>query len=80
MNDRYCCENRISYPTNCKNCGAPLHGSKCEFCGTEYPVNVSYDNKVTINMQGLAFSTVGELCKAISEQQAMRQRLNNYMW
>ncbi len=22
--------------TNCKNCGAPLHGSKCEYCGTEY--------------------------------------------
>ena len=23
-------------PTNCKNCGAPLHGNKCEFCDTEY--------------------------------------------
>lgn len=22
--------------TNCKNCGAPLHGNKCEFCDTEY--------------------------------------------
>ena len=22
--------------TNCKNCGAPLHGSICEYCGTEY--------------------------------------------
>jgi predicted RNA-binding protein with PUA domain len=22
--------------TNCKNCGAPLHGNKCEYCGTEY--------------------------------------------
>lgn len=22
--------------TNCKNCGAPLHGGKCEYCGTEY--------------------------------------------
>lgn len=21
---------------NCKNCGAPLHNSKCEYCGTEY--------------------------------------------
>lgn len=21
---------------NCKNCGAPLHGSICEYCGTEY--------------------------------------------
>jgi len=23
-------------PTNCKNCGAPLHGHKCEYCDTEY--------------------------------------------
>lgn len=22
--------------TNCINCGAPLHGNKCEYCGTEY--------------------------------------------
>ena len=30
-------ENKSSnIPTNCKNCGAPLHGNKCEFCDTEY--------------------------------------------
>ena len=23
-------------PTNCKNCGAALHGHKCEYCGTTY--------------------------------------------
>jgi hypothetical protein len=23
-------------PTNCKNCGAVLTGSKCEYCRTEY--------------------------------------------
>ena len=23
-------------PTNCKNCGAPLHGHHCEYCDTEY--------------------------------------------
>lgn len=22
--------------TNCINCGAVLHGDKCEYCGTEY--------------------------------------------
>lgn len=22
--------------TNCINCGAPLHGHVCEYCGTEY--------------------------------------------
>lgn len=21
---------------NCVNCGAPLHGKKCEYCDTEY--------------------------------------------
>jgi len=21
---------------NCKNCGAPLHNNKCEYCGSEY--------------------------------------------
>lgn len=25
-----------SAPTNCPNCGAPLHGGKCEYCGTEF--------------------------------------------
>lgn len=80
MSESVCCENRIAHPTNCKNCGAPLHGSKCEYCGTEYPVNAAYDNKVTINAQGFAFPTMEELCKAISEQQTIRQKLNNYMW
>lgn len=22
--------------TNCRNCGAPLHGQVCEYCGTVY--------------------------------------------
>lgn len=25
--------------TNCINCGAPLHGNKCQYCGTEYNEN-----------------------------------------
>lgn len=28
--------------TNCKNCGAPLHGGKCEYCGTEYETATMY--------------------------------------
>ena len=27
---------QCSLPTNCKNCGAPLHSHKCEYCGSEY--------------------------------------------
>lgn len=30
--------------TNCKNCGAPLHGSVCEYCGTVYRENQIYMN------------------------------------
>ena len=26
-------------PMNCINCGAILHGNKCEYCGTEYSGN-----------------------------------------
>lgn len=26
----------IGMLTNCVNCGAPLHGSTCEYCGTRY--------------------------------------------
>lgn len=28
--------NHKNYPSNCKNCGAPLHRNMCEYCGTEY--------------------------------------------
>lgn len=33
--------------TNCKNCGAPLSGGKCDYCGTEYgkPGKVYMDGK-----------------------------------
>lgn len=27
---------RKQLPTNCKNCGAPLHSHECEYCGSEY--------------------------------------------
>ena len=27
---------RKQLPTNCKNCGAPLHSHRCEYCGSEY--------------------------------------------
>lgn len=23
-------------PTNCPNCGAPIKGGRCEYCGTEF--------------------------------------------
>lgn len=30
--------------TNCVNCGAVLHGNKCEYCGTEYDGNRIFAN------------------------------------
>lgn len=30
------CKHKQRKLTNCKNCGAVLHGNKCEYCGTEY--------------------------------------------
>lgn len=27
---------KYTIPLNCHNCGAPLTGSKCEYCGTMY--------------------------------------------
>ena len=26
---------KITYPTNCKNCGAVLHNNICEYCNTD---------------------------------------------
>ena len=31
--------------TNCKNCGAPLHGN-CEYCGTRYEPAVVYQQAI----------------------------------
>jgi hypothetical protein len=32
---RYLQEKMKHSTTNCPNCGAPLHGHKCDYCGTE---------------------------------------------
>ena len=32
---RYLQEKMKHSTTNCPNCGAPLHGNKCDYCGTE---------------------------------------------
>ena len=34
LGERFRCL-RKSAVTNCPNCGAPLHGHKCDYCGTE---------------------------------------------
>lgn len=34
--------------TNCINCGAPLHGNKCEYCRTEYGNNFDFNNHINV--------------------------------
>lgn len=34
--------------TNCINCGAPLHGNKCEYCGTECGNNFDFNNHIIV--------------------------------
>lgn len=45
---------------NCVNCGAPLHGCKCEYCGTEYD---SDEIKIKHEVCYVSFETVA--CKSI---------------
>jgi hypothetical protein len=28
--------NKFSYPQICTQCGAPLNGNRCDYCGTKY--------------------------------------------
>jgi hypothetical protein len=41
--------------TNCKNCGAPLVGNRCEYCGTEYEYIMeldSFEQVIELNIGG----------------------------
>ena len=48
--------------TNCINCGAPLSGDKCEYCGTVYGERASYKGNSgcrangTLNVAGKTFT------------------------
>lgn len=35
--------------TNCPNCGAPVNGSVCEYCGTRF---ASSQNEITMEIDG----------------------------
>lgn len=37
--------------TNCVNCGAPLHGDICPYCGTEY-----HDGKITADFSSMEYT------------------------
>ena len=33
--------------TNCPNCGAPFHGGRCDYCGTEHPGTIRSSLEIT---------------------------------
>lgn len=51
----------MSRPTNCINCGAPLEGSKCLYCKTEY----SDDGAIHCDFDG-AFGTLNAFGKSFN--------------
>lgn len=41
--------------SNCINCGAPIHNSKCDYCGTEYNLDAFgqiNEYKIKLNIMG----------------------------
>lgn len=41
----------IDLPKNCKNCGAPLDNSKCNYCGTEYQPNLNLKDVKSVTVE-----------------------------
>lgn len=46
---------------NCVNCGAPLHGCKCEYCGTEY----DFDDIIKIRYERCEIPIETVACKTV---------------
>ena len=68
---------------NCPNCGAPLHGDECEYCGTAFtrknegiPIYDPYGNYVTtLFAKGiLTYNEARKLCGLDSKQRADQRR------
>lgn len=38
---------------NCINCGAPLHGDKCEYCDTEYAAKIQIPDFIADKFTGV---------------------------
>ena len=54
-------------PTNCRNCGAPLHGSVCEYCGTEY--GEAQQMVLKVNTAKLTAEDIAETMRRIKSAQ-----------
>lgn len=49
-------------PKKCEMCGAPLHGYKCEYCGTEY------ERKICAGRPEACFSCPASECRYTGRQ------------
>lgn len=49
---------------NCVNCGAPLHGDKCEYCGTEY----DFDDIIHVKTSYIPLEDVVSIVKVSGER------------
>ena len=57
--------------TNCPNCGAPIKGHKCEYCGTIFDIDKARGSDVTGN-NIYEVGSVSNLQRAIEEQQRLQ--------
>lgn len=73
-------------PTNCINCGAVLHGRKCEYCGTEY-TGETITAKFNENSHTITFKMGNETfrgyisrmeCKAVAGKNCHRDSNGKY--
>lgn len=53
---------------NCKNCGAPVHGYKCDYCGTEYP-ELRYSAPIVIQRTPADYQTLA--CKVVLDDRML---------
>lgn len=62
------------YRTNCPNCGAPVRGAECEYCGTYFGVKTSYVKpeayKPSVSLEAMRRSafTLNELSDILGAQ------------
>lgn len=55
------------HPTNCRNCGAPLHGFVCEYCGTSY--DEAQQMVLKVNTAKLSAEEIAETMRRIKRTQ-----------
>lgn len=64
--------------TNCVNCGAPLDGHICAYCGTKYttPQDEVERLKAELNMQRLAIAHTEQTARLIEGIQPIARDIN----